>query len=110
MSEKSVWMRIKSFFKNLFTPQKKLPIAECKKAKEEIVESKGKKLEKGQFFEVYEKLKKGEMDVFSIDPDELEKMCMLLEEEIQLKEKRVEEKKNKIVKMEAGIQKMKEAL
>jgi len=107
MKENSIIAKIKIFFKNMFHPQKQLPVAVIK---EEKMKNHATKLGKEKFFELYETLKKGEVDIFSIDPDELEKMCMLLEEEIQLKEKRVEEKQQKIAQMEVRIQELKKAI
>lgn len=48
---------------------------------------------KNNFFELYEKFKKGEVDSDSISTETLKKICVLLEEEIKIVEKDIEIKK-----------------
>lgn len=87
MKNNNIFIKIKKFFKNLFNKTKALPLAENIEYKEEKVIAESNKLSKEQFFDLYEKLKKGDVDIFTIDPDEVEKMCILLEEETKFKEK-----------------------
>lgn len=51
------------------------------------------------FFELYEKSKNGEVDLLSLSPDLLKKMCLLLEEEINFKQKQNERKRDKLNKL-----------
>ncbi len=48
---------------------------------------------KNNFFELYEKFKKGEVDSDSISTETLKKICVLLEEEIKIVKKDIEIKK-----------------
>lgn len=54
------------------------------------------KLDKKEFLELYENSKKGEVDLLSLSPDTLKKMCALLEEEIKMKERNNEIKRAKL--------------
>lgn len=49
-----------------------------------------RKIDKKEFLELYENSKKGNVDLLKIPPEILKKMCILLEEEIRLKEKEIE--------------------
>ncbi len=56
------------------------------------------KIDKKEFLELYEKAKKGEVDVYQLPNDVLEKMYILLEEEIRIKERDIEILKEKLGK------------
>lgn len=43
-----------------------------------------KKIKKKEFLELYENSKNGKVDLLSIPPETLKKMCILLEEEIKI--------------------------
>ena len=111
MKNNNIFSKIKNFFKNLFNNKKKLPTAEYIESKENIVEdNESTKLNKEQFLDLYERLKQGDVDIFTIDPDEVEKMCMLLEEEIKLKEKQLDGKLSKIAELDESIRELKAAM
>ena len=92
MKESNIFNKIKSFFKNIFNNQKKLPVP------------------KKEFLDMYDKLKKGELDILSIDPDISERMCTLLEEEIKLKENLLNSKLLQIDQLDEDIKKLKTAI
>ena len=55
--------------------------------------------EKEEFFNIYQKYKIDAIDLYSLDQETLEKMCEIIQEEINIKKKILENKKNKIRKM-----------
>ena len=55
--------------------------------------------EKEKFFDIYQKSKIDAIDLYSLDQETLEKMCEIIQEEINIKKKILENKKNKIRKM-----------
>ena len=55
--------------------------------------------EKEEFFNIYQKSKIDAIDLYSLDQETLEKMCEIIQEEINIKKKILENKKNKIRKM-----------
>ena len=97
MKESNIFNKIKSFFKNIFNNQKKLPEA-------------SNFVPKKEFLDMYDKLKKGELDILSIDPDISERMCTLLEEEIKLKENLLNSKLLQIDQLDEDIKKLKTAI
>lgn len=118
MKENNIFNKIINFFKNIFRNQKKLPpvsnVENNSQEKSNIspiqtTQNSVEKADKKQFLDMYEKVKKGEVDILSIDPDETEKICMLLEEEIKLKEKLLDKKMSQISEIEENIKKLKES-
>ena len=53
-------------------------------------------LTKREFFDLYEKLKKDKVDLIEMPTETFENMCILLEEEIKIKERYIKELKNKL--------------
>ncbi len=53
-------------------------------------------IDKKEFLELYEKAKKDKVDLNSLPPETLKKMCILLEEEIKIKQKRIDTIKAKL--------------
>ena len=47
-------------------------------------------IEKKDFLELYNNAKKGNIDLLSLPPETLKKMCTLLEEEIKMKERDIQ--------------------
>lgn len=47
-------------------------------------------INKKEFLELYENSKKGNVDLLTLPPEILKKMCILLEEEIKMKERDIE--------------------
>ena len=66
-------------------------LIEYKKSNKENYEK-----DKKEFLKLYESSKKGEVDVYSLPVETLKKMCSLLEEEIEMRKKRI---KIKIAKL-----------
>ena len=91
--KEGIFSKIKNFFKNLFV-KKQLAIPVQNKL---IENNKNNYVDnKRNFMDLYEKTKKGDIDLFSIAPEKLEKMCKLLEEEIKIKERNLQEKRNSL--------------
>lgn len=91
--KEGVFSKIKNFFKNLFVKkQVAIPVHN------ELIENNKNNYDdnKRNFMNLYEKTKKGDIDLFSIAPEKLEKMCKLLEEEIKIKERNLQEKRNSL--------------
>lgn len=107
MEKNSIFIKIKNFFKNIFNNQKKFPLRE---EKPDTVKMNATELNKKEFLEIYEKIKNGEADILSIDPDVTEKMCILLEEEIKLKQKLLDNKIAQIVQIDKDMDKLKSAI
>lgn len=99
----SIFTKIKNFFRNIFNKQKRLTAAEVIETTKEVTQDAPMSLNKEQFLSLYEKLKKGDVDIFSIDPDEVEKMCMLLDEEIKIKQNKLNMKLAEINKLDSQI-------
>ena len=107
----NIFTKIMNFFKRIFNNQDKL--LQSGKSEETTLnktQTESEKLDKKEFFEIYEKLKKGDVDILSMDPDKSEKMCKLLEEEIKLKEKLLDSKLSKANEIDEKIKKLDEAV
>ena len=53
-------------------------------------------IKKKNFLELYEKAKNGKVDLYTLTPEILKKMCNLLEEEIKIKNRRIEQLRAKL--------------
>lgn len=53
-------------------------------------------INKKEFLELYGNSKKGKVDLLTLPPEILKKMCILLEEEIKIKERQLEKLKAQI--------------
>ena len=97
--KENIFVKIINFFKTLLFKKNKV-LSTITQNIEETKESKltSKKYETGKkdFFELYENSKKGEIDLLSLPPETLKRMCALLEEEINLKEKSNKLKREKL--------------
>lgn len=99
--KENIFAKIKNFFKNLFFKKNKNEVfntvtQNIEETREPKSTSKKYETDKKEFFELYENSKKGEIDLLSLPPETLKKMCALLEEEIKLKEKSNELKREKL--------------
>lgn len=98
--KESVFSKIKNLFKNLFIKKQVVIPVQNELIETSKINHKNNKNNyednKKNFMDLYEKTKKGDIDLFSIDPEKLEKMCKLLEEEIKIKERNLQEKKNRL--------------
>ncbi len=102
MSENNIFIKIKNFIKNIFSTQKRLPTPQSTNIRQD--------LNKEQFLKLYDDLKSGEADLFSIHPDQMEKICMLLEEEIKLKQNQLDAKLAQISAMDTKIAQLKNSI
>ena len=97
--KENIFTKIKKFFKGLFF-KKEEPnyIESASQNKEEIkkIDTEQYEIDKKEFLELYENSKKGEVDLLSLSPETLKKMCTLIEEEIRIKEKNNEIKRAKL--------------
>ena len=55
--------------------------------KKNIIKS---EINKKDFLELYDKSKKGNVDLYSLPTETVKMMCMLLEEEIKIKKRKIE--------------------
>ena len=97
--KENIFTKIKNFFRGLFSKKKEYNCTNS--IAQNIQETEPNNIEqyetdKKEFLEIYEKSKKGEVDLLSLSPDALKKMCALLEEEIKMKEKNNEIKREKL--------------
>ena len=92
------------FFKKLFYKNnyKKLEKSENFKMNihERSINVVPKETSKKEFFDLYEKAKNGEVDLYDIDKNDLMRMCKMIEEEIKIVDREIIEtrKKNKEIK------------
>lgn len=99
--KENIFAKIKNFFKNLFFKKNRKEVfntvtQNIEETREPKSTSKKYETDKKEFFELYENSKKGEIDLLSLPPETLKKMCALLEEEIKMKEKSNELKREKL--------------
>ena len=96
--KENIFTKIKNFFRGLFSKKKEYNCTNS--IAQNIQETEPNNIEKVKVMEnsrrLYEKSKKGEVDLLSLSPDTLKKMCALLEEEIKMKEKNNEIKREKL--------------
>ena len=103
--KENIFTRIRNFFKRIFSKKSKQRVEDIvvqnsieaehvAEPKEEVNEE--YKTNKKEFFDIYEKSKKGEVDLFSLSAETLEKMCTLIEEEIRIKKRNNEIKRKKL--------------
>lgn len=92
--KQNLFTKMKNFFRKIFARNyKKETINENNTITQYSVT---KNDSKEQFFELYNKIKKGEISTFSIDIDNLQKICQMLEEECKLKEMRLKNTRDEI--------------
>ena len=97
--KENIFTKIKNFFKGLFFRKEDKKYISQTSPNINGTEKNGMredKIDKRSFLELYEKSKKGEVDLFSLSPEKLEKMCELLEEEIKIKRRNNEIKRAKL--------------
>lgn len=87
--EETLFTKIKKKFLNLFKKNKEETI------KQEI-SSQDNNINKKDFFEIYAKVKKHEIDLNTLDKKTLNKIIKMLDEEIALTSKMLEDNMNKI--------------
>ena len=97
--KENIFKKIKNFFKGFFFKKEEYnytnPVSQnIEKVKNPDIDKYA--TDKKEFLELYENSKKGEVDLLSLSPDTLKKMCALLEEEIKMKERNNEIKRAKL--------------
>ena len=98
--KENIFTKIKNFFKNIFRKKQVNSNIEKTAIIPEEIKKENYKIDKKEFMDIYEKSKTGDIDLFTIPVDKLEKMCILLEEEIKIKERNLDEKRNKLKAMQ----------
>lgn len=87
-TKQNIFASIKEFFRNIFArKQKKLMLNESNTLSTQNLSKNNSSKE--QFFDLYNNLKEGKVNVFNTDIDKLQKICQMLEEECKLKEMRL---------------------
>ncbi len=96
--KENIFTKIKNFFSKLSYKKEENNINPVSQNIEESKETniKNYETEKKEFLKLYEDSKKGKVDLLSLSPETLKKMCTLLEEEIKIKEKNNEVKRAKL--------------
>ena len=91
----NIFTKIKNFLKKIFIKNHKETIQSSNSTVSTQYSSIDKN-EKEQFFDLYKKIKTGNVNVFNVDIDKLQKVCKILEEECKLKEMRLKNTKDEI--------------
>lgn len=84
--KESFFERIKNKIKRMFFKKEQV------KVNEENVDYVG--LNKGEFFEIYEKVKNGEMNLENLDKETVVKILRMLKEELNINRNKINEKMN----------------
>lgn len=97
--KESIFTKIKNFFLRKFGSKNKsanenIVVQNVTETKENNVKT--YEDDKKEFLQLYEDSKNGKIDLLSLSPEILEKMCILLEEEIKIKEKNNDMKRAKL--------------
>jgi hypothetical protein len=95
--KESIFTKIRNFFRNIIKKNN----AEKNTLFTNNVSTGNSNIEKQvdnkkEFFNLYNKIKYGEISAFSVELEKLEKVCKMLEEECNLKEKRLKNTKEEI--------------
>ena len=91
----NIFTKIKNFFKKIFIRNHKEIIPNANSTVLTQYSSSDNN-QKEQFFDLYKKIKTGNVNVFNVDIDKLQKVCQMLEEECKLKEMRLKNTKDEI--------------
>ncbi len=102
MNNKGIWNKIKEFFRNLFKSKKEKLLAEKSNANTEI--------SKETFFDIYNKVKNKEVSLDSLSLDTLRKIDLMLDEEIEMKTKKIDRQVTEINMKNMDIKYYKEKL
>ena len=90
MSNKRIWNKIKEIFIKLFKAKKQKALAEKNEIKEAEEKSTKNRITKDEFFNIYNQVKKKEISLDSLTVEDLEKIDRMLDEEIEIKTKKID--------------------
>ncbi len=93
--KQNIFTKIKLFFRNIFVKKHKDVMLNAGNTDSNQKSSINNK-QKEQFFNLYNDIKNGNVNVFNVDIDKLEKICQMLEEECNLKEKKLKNTRDNI--------------
>jgi len=93
--KQNLFTKIKNFFRNIFVRNYKKETINADNNTSNQYSSTTNN-QKEQFFELYKKIKHGDVNVFNVDIDKLQKICQMLEEECKLKEMRIKNTRDEI--------------
>lgn len=93
--KQNIFTKIKNFFKNIFAKNNKETGINSNGTIATQYSSTGNN-QKEKFFDLYNKIKAGNVNVFNVDIDKLQKVCQMLEEECKLKEIRLKNTRDEI--------------
>lgn len=100
--KENVFTKIVKFFKRLFKKNRNAIEVDIVNNEniEKIKEEKIQKYEedKKHFLQLYDQVKKGEVDLLSLEQEQLKRICVLLEEEIKIEDSIIEKTKEKLKK------------
>ena len=96
MKNKIILKKIKEFFKNLFNFKNKKLLVQNNEIKDKEGRNVNVGISKGEFFDIYNKVKNREIPLDSLGMEELRKIDLMLDEEIKIKTKKIDEQKTKL--------------
>ena len=96
------------FFKKIFFEKYNKKLEKSKNIQIDINETSSntvqKEMSKKEFFDLYEKAKDGEVDLYDIDNENLMKMCKIIEEEIRIVDREILDTRGKIKEIKYKIE------
>lgn len=94
-TKQKIFTKIRNFFKSIFARKNKVIVPNSNNnllTQNSSINNNPKE----QFFKLYNDIKNGKINVFSLDIDKLQKICHMLEEECKLKEMKLKNTKEDI--------------
>lgn len=111
-----IFTKITKFIKQIFNKKRTLLPEIHDVQNQRITESnniekpKSARKSKEEILQLYERFRNGEVDIFTLDTDLAENICVLLEEENKIKEKQLNIKMNEIAELDKKINALKNAI
>jgi len=93
--KENIFTKIRNFFKKIFQKENKKTQKKAIVNNEQFKDTK-KQSEKEEFFDLYKEVKEGNIDLYSLENSKLQMLYKLLEQECNLKEKRLKDTKDEI--------------
>ena len=93
--KQNIFTKIKDFFRSIFVRKHKDVMLNASNTISNQHSSINNS-QKEQFFDLYNNIKNGKVNVFNVDIDKLQKICQMLEEECKLKEMRLKNTRDDI--------------
>ena len=90
MNNKSIWKKIKEFFKNLFNLKNQKLLVKNNEIEDKERRNVNIKTSKEEFFDIYNKVKNKKIKLDSLSIEDLEKIDKMLDEEIRIKTNKVD--------------------